>query len=608
MGKGTGNLRSVRRGTMIGWAVEHLSRRRERVCPVAREFDRRSLESMTVLSVCIAISAGFAVAERGIRAWLFAVSAFAAMAGLLLLLVADLERAVLFAALLAMAISGASSVKFHHSGLKLTLADLSLLFAGTVPFLVAQYRQAAVVVMSAGIALLAAGVAIWQWRGGPALPWGTRGLVALTALLTCTVVYRVLGGRGAFQAGGGGSGAHFSTFAASVIDVASWWRTPGLRLSDMSSVPLPLSAAVPARQDQRPDLLVIQHESIFDPRLYGLPVGEEVASFLSPAGGLSGALNVDIYGGGSWQSEFSLLTGLSSASFGPDAYFIFQKGVGRFHHTLPQALKEQGYRTTLLSSCRRSFLHYDAFYGSIGFDERLFSDDLPAPFDVTAFEATNSDTMFFKVVEQALGERMAHDEVPRFTYLLTNFNHGPHSRRLAGADRYPAAEALAREGRAEEPQYVEYYARLSETAAAWRDLKDGLKQRFPGRPMLVVHYGDHQPVMTRRIERHVPSDASDLRRPFRTFYALEGINFEIDRTAVPQAAILDIAFLGTVAMQAAGLPLDPASATRASLMAECGSAYFSAPSEKKRRFHRTLVDMGLIDIGPERRAGPRRRD
>ena len=67
---------------------------------------------------------------------------------------------------------------------------------------------------------------------------------------------------------------------------------------------------------------------------------------------------------------------------------------------------------------------------------------------------------------------------------------------------------------------------------------------------------------------------------------------------------LDIAFLGTIALQAAGLPLDPLFSTRASLLDECGTSYFASDSMRKRRFHRTLVELGLVDLGP--RAQPAR--
>src|SRR5205814_4305015 len=107
-----------------------------------------------------------------------------------------------------------------------------------------------------------------------------------------------------------------------------------------------------------------------------------VEAFLSPRSAITGILNVDILGGGSWQSEFSLLTGLSSASFGSRAYYLVKQGAGRFHNSLPHALAALGYRTMLASSCRRSFLSYDEFYRSIGISERVFADDFPLPFDV----------------------------------------------------------------------------------------------------------------------------------------------------------------------------------------------------------------------------------
>ena len=68
--------------------------------------------------------------------------------------------------------------------------------------------------------------------------------------------------------------------------------------------------------------------------------------------------------------------------------------------------------------------------------------------------------------------------------------------------------------------------------------------------MLIVHYGDHQPVVTRQIDRQLklPDDA---RRAFRTFYAIETLNIP-DRLVSRPGADLDIAFLGTVALQQAG--------------------------------------------------------
>ncbi len=551
---------------------------------------------MILAFIIVAAIAVLWLVERSVEQLRLAVAALGFGAAVLLLAVADLERAVLLSSILAMAVFGASSVKHTHSGLKLTVTDVPLVFAGTVPFLVVQYPFAAMAALAGGVALGLATIATLLYVRGPPVSSELQILLLGMASINLATAYRASGGPAAFQPIAALRRCFLSTFTASLLDPLSWRQFGGLTLSDIASDRLPLMAAVPGRTLDYPDIIVIQHESIFDPRAYGLPVGPNVEQFLSPKSGLHGSLNVDIFGGGSWQSEFSLLTGLSSASFGSSAYFLFERGVGRFHNSLPHALAALGYRTTLMSSCRRNFLNYDAFYRSIGISERIFSDDFPRPFDITQFEATNSDALFLDAVIGAHSKRISDDAAPRFLYALTNFNHGPHNRRMVPSGQFESERAFAAAS-LRDPCYAEYYARLAETAVTWDRLKSGLASRFPARPTLIVHYGDHQPVMTRRIEAklNLPADA---RRPFRTFYAIEALNYCPDRLVSGRGANLDIAFLGTVALQQAGLPLDEIFATRASLIEPCGDAYFASSSERKRRFHRTLVELGVIDIAP----------
>jgi hypothetical protein len=535
-------------------------------------------------------------AERSVAHLALAIAAFCVVAATLLLLVADVERAMFLATLLTAAIVGASEIKYLHSGLKLIVTDLPLLFAGTVPFFFVQYPLAVAAVIGGAVALILAAIAALAVLAGPPLSVPLRLVLFGVAVAGLVVACRTSGGAVALQRIAAQRRCFFSAFVASLLDPLSWRQFGGLAISDIADDPLPLLPAVPARTENHPDIIVIQHESIFDPRLYGLPVEPVVGALLSPEGGRYGGLNVDIFGGGSWQSEFSLLTGLSSASFGSNAYFLFQRGVGRFRSSLPQALSALGYRTMLASSCRRNFLNYDAFYRGIGIDERIFTDDLPPPFNVDRFEQTHSDGQFLDAAIGAHVKSLAGDPAPRFLYVLTNFNHGPHTRRLVAPGQFDTERAFAGAS-FPDAQYAEYYARLAETAATWNRLRSDLAAS--GRPTLILHYGDHQPVMTRRIEakRTLPQDA---RRQFRTFYAVESLNGAADGLVMGQGAEIDIAFLGTLVLQQAGLPLDGVFATRASLLEQCGASYFACTSERKRRFHRTLVQMGLIDLAPRR--------
>ena len=522
------------------------------------------------------------LAERSLKRIAFAFAEQCLLASVFAILLADFERAVLLSCLLTSAIAGASVVKYDHSSLKLTVTDLPLLAAGTVPFFIVQYPRAVASVVASAVAIGIAATATLLYAAGPPAPLGLRSSVFALASASCVLIYWSIGGAAVFRRTVDEPRCFFSTFMASLLDMLSWRQINRFTLSDIAKTPLPLLAAVPARSSRLPDIIFIQHESIFDPRLYGLPVEPDVSEFLSPNDGLHGRLHVDIFGGGSWQSEFSVLTGLSSASFGPNAYYLYKKGVGRFHHSLPRTLSSLGYKTQLVSSCRRDFLNYDAFYRSIGVNERIFTDDLPPPFDADKFEATNSDSVFLPAALDAVSAAIEADPAPRLTYVLTNFNHGPHTRGSVPSGQFERERAFASAG-LPDAQYAEYYARLAETAAAWQRAKADLIARFPDRPMLIVHYGDHQPVMARNIARRFPLP-SDPRRQFRTFYAIEALNMDNGELASGRGRDLDIAFLGTVVLQQAGLPLDPVFATRASLLDECGEAYFASNSETKRRF------------------------
>ena len=548
---------------------------------------------MVLTLTLVAVIGAVALTERSVEHLPFVIAALFLNAALLLVFVADLERAILLSGLLAVAIAGVSIVKFNHSALKLTVSDLPLAFAGTVPFFVSQYPRMMLGVLTGGVLFGFAATAVLLHAAGSPISIAFRIPLLLLALIGFATASAAKGVRSLRQTLTQGR-CFYSTFMASLVDPASWRQFGGLALSDIANEPLPLKEATPARSTDSPDIIVIQHESIFDPRIFGLPVEPIVETLLSPAGGEFGRLNVDIFGGGSWQSEFSLLTGLSSASFGSSAYYLFKRGAGRFHSSLPRSLAALGYRTTLTSSCRRGFLNYDEFYSSIGIDERIFIEDFPSPFDIRRFEATNSDAMFLEAVIDAHVKRIADDPTPRFLYVLTNFNHGPHTRRLVPPGRFESERAYAF-ANLPDAGYAEYYTRLVETASTWQKLRGRLSRNFPGRPVLVLHYGDHQPVLTKRIDRHL-RHRGDGRRSFRTFYAIEALN--IPHLRPGRGADLDIAFLGTVALQRAGLPLDPIFATRASLLDDCGETYFASPSERKRRFHRTLVDLGLIDLVP----------
>src|SRR5471030_347473 len=106
-------------------------------------------------------------AERSFEHIALAIAALCFSAAMLLFAVGDFQRAILLSFIPVLAIVGASSVKYRHSGLKLIVTDLPLMFAGTVPFFLVQYPLAVTAVLAGGIALILAAVATLYVPGPP---------------------------------------------------------------------------------------------------------------------------------------------------------------------------------------------------------------------------------------------------------------------------------------------------------------------------------------------------------------------------------------------------------------------------------------------------------
>src|SRR5690606_28292115 len=114
---------------------------------------------MTAILLWVGAAAILLVTERQATKPAFALEAFAFLTACFLLVVGDLERATLLALILALTLVGASAVKHHHSGMKLAVADLALTFAGTIPFMLRQYRRTAALTIAGAILLFLAAMA-----------------------------------------------------------------------------------------------------------------------------------------------------------------------------------------------------------------------------------------------------------------------------------------------------------------------------------------------------------------------------------------------------------------------------------------------------------------
>ena len=273
---------------------------------------------------------------------------------------------------------------------------------------------------------------------------------------------------------------------------------------------------------------------------------------------------METYGGASWLTEFSLLAGVSTHSFGGMRQFVQAFTQNKLKDTLPQVLARCGYRNVVFYPMMRNFVSNDKFYASIGLKEII---DMKAQRAPTAQER---DRFYY---ENSLTEMARHVEAsrkPAFFYIQTMSAHWPYDYAYMPEVTVPGG------GPGTDPEMHEYLRRVSMAKMDYDYLLAELRQRFPDERFLVVHYGDHHPMATRMLLGfHSDTEAEDVALMhdsigFVTYYAVQGINYRVP--TLPQFETLDVPYLGTVMLDLAGIPLSD-SRERKRLMHLCKGRY-----------------------------------
>ena len=342
---------------------------------------------------------------------------------------------------------------------------------------------------------------------------------------------------------------------------------------------------------RRPHIFLIHQESVVPPSLFpGLDYDRRVDPMFNSFDGRLHKMRVETYGGASWLTEFSLLTGLSTHSFGGMRQFVQTVMEKRVRDTLPEALARCGYRNVVFYPMLKNFVSNARFYQSVGLNE-IF--DLK---DQGATSANERDSFYYGNALNEMERHVKSSRKPLFTYIQTMAAHWPYD------ITYMPEENVAGGGESTHPEMHEYLRRLAMARIDYIDLRRELARRFPGQEFLLVHYGDHHPMATRTLLGFKDdTEAEDVTLDpdsigFITYYAAHGINYRVP--ALPASETLDVAYLGTLILDLARLPLSDSHRERKRLMTLCRGRYYScAKRDEILLFHRRLIDSGVLAAG-----------
>ena len=477
--------------------------------------------------------------------------------------------------------------RFKHEVVQMTanFVDLMVIDHDTASFLLTIFPNLRWSLIGAGLVTLPLMYALW-WLD----PFRVRRLPALACKLAClaalagyAVIWPDEDWRSYYDDG------YLSKFARSGVTAVSDFVSYGFMESDAvasGQLKIPLvESCHPA--GRRPNIILIHDESSFDIRAAeGVKVPAGYGAQFRSYDGVERKFLAESNGGPSWFTEYNVLAGLSSRSFGRFAYFVTRIASGRVERGLPLALRRCGYNTLSLYPAFGAFMSARSFQATTGIQRFYDARDLGA-------RDVEPDRFFYDKALRLMAEQSPG--APLFTFVYLAANHFPWKTPLR-PDLTPSWRPL---GNA--PVIDEYVRRQAMSAGDYAAFVAGLKKKFPAQPFLIVRYGDHQPEFAphlldpsldeagvgKKLEKYDP-------RYFATYYAIDAINFEPVKSPAVMDTI-DAAYLPLVIQEAAGIPLDPSFEEQKHIMLRCNGLFYACKDgAEARRFNRLLIDAGMI--------------
>jgi phosphoglycerol transferase MdoB-like AlkP superfamily enzyme len=477
--------------------------------------------------------------------------------------------------------------RLKHDIVQMTanFVDLMVIDRDTAAFLFTIFPNLRWSVIGAALVTLPLMYALW-WLDPfriRRLPAAAAALACLAALVGYAFTWPDEAWRGYYDDG------YLSKFARSGVTAVSDFINYGFMESDAVvserlKVPL-LDSCRPT--GRRPNIIMIHDESSFDIRqAAGVKVPPGYGSHFDSFDGKARTFLAESNGGPSWFTEYNVLAGLSSRSFGRFSYFVTRIASGRVERGLPLALRRCGYSTISLYPAFGAFMSARNFQVTTGIQRFFDARDLGA-------KDVEPDSFFYDKALNLISQQPP--TTPLFTFIYLAANHFPWETKFR-PDLTPSWHSPGNE-----PVVDEYLRRQAMSADDYGAFVARLKKQFPAEPFLIVRYGDHQPEFSPHVldpdldEAGVGKKLMNYDpRYYGTYYAIDAINFEPVKSPAVMDTV-DAAYLPLVIQEAAGIPLDPSFEEQKKIMLRCkGLFYACKDGAEARRFNRLLIDAGII--------------
>ena len=250
-------------------------------------------------------------------------------------------------------------------------------------------------------------------------------------------------------------------------------------------------AVPPATSAEKPDIVMIQSESFFDPAiLKTVDHTDELPNLhRALARGIGGTLKAPTFGGNPLRTEFEVLTGIPMAAY-PGVEFPYLQITQKTIPSLIHLARSYGYTTIAIHGNSGTFWNRDKAFKAIGFDKFITAAQFPAK--------ASRDGWYFSdaaMTDQIIGQ-LDRVQTPALIFAISIEAHGPYEKVPVGdparRDAIPAPPGLSGKHLL---AYRNYMYHIGDADQQLGRLRDFLAARQ--RPYILVFYGDHLPPLER---------------------------------------------------------------------------------------------------------------
>lgn len=263
----------------------------------------------------------------------------------------------------------------------------------------------------------------------------------------------------------------------------------------------------------KPNIIFVQLESFFDPKtLKDVSFSEDpVPNFTNLKKNYpSGYISVSSIGGGTANTEFEVMSGLSLSNFGIGEYPYLTLLSEKTCETIMRNLSEYGYTSTAIHSYTATFYNRHEVFKKLGFD-RFVSEEFMNISERNEL-GWAKDTELLPYIEAALEST----NTPDFIYTITVQSHGKYLTEEK-KEQYPITSNTS--VFSAKPQLDYYINQIKEVD----DFIGSLVEKYETyeEPTVIVFFGDHLPALDIKAEDLYSEDL------YKTEYVIWS-NFQLD--------------------------------------------------------------------------------